>query len=67
MVNETPETTKSILDVVKAAQVQYSHENLPIQLLDVNEEKTKNAEHDAFIEKAHKLFDATTTSESEEF
>ncbi len=68
IVNETPEITTCILDVVKEAQVQYSHDNLLIQLLDANEEKTKKTkkdEHDAFIEKAYKLFDTTTASESD--
>jgi hypothetical protein len=63
---ETPEATKSILDVMKTAQTQYSHENLPIQFQDNNDEKAKNEEHDAFIEKAHKLFDTTTTTTASE-
>lgn len=55
-ITETLETTKTITDVIKTAQTQYSHENLPIQLKELEDEKIKNESHDTFIKRTCYLF-----------
>jgi len=55
---ETPETTKSILDVMKTAHTQYTHENLPVRFQNINleEEDLKDKEHLTFMKRANQLF-----------
>lgn len=55
-ITETLETTKTITDVMKTAQTQYSHENLPIQLKELEDEKIKNDGYSAFMKRTGTLF-----------